>query len=161
MTKLSTPLPTNLPENWTYGQIIAPTGQEVGLPANYGYNYLMNQVNNAQKAALELERKKAELDMGNLESPSTALYNLGAKPSENLKIYWITGTLLVVEKMGSFQSINVDKKNMPFLMGILSTAGTTAVKPSMFFSKPTEYIPKVVFDKSMKIGRKRLGLVRP
>ena len=88
MTKLSTPLPTNLPENWTYGQIIAPTGQEVGLPANYGYNYLMNQVNNAQKAALELERKKAELDMGNLESPSTALYNLGAKPSENLLDNW-------------------------------------------------------------------------
>ena len=88
MTKLSTPLPTNLPENWTYGQIIAPTGQEVGLPANYGYNYLMNQVNNAQKAALELEDKKADLDMSNLDSPSTALYNLGAKPSENLLDNW-------------------------------------------------------------------------
>ena len=85
---LTTPLPANLPENWTYGQIIAPTGQEVGLPANYGYNYLMNQVNNVQKAALELEDKKADLDMSNLDSPSSALYNLGAKPNENLLDNW-------------------------------------------------------------------------
>ena len=85
---LNTPLPANLPTTWTYGQIIAPTGQEVGLPANYGYNYLMNQVNNAQKAALELEDKKADLDMSNLNSPSSALYNLGAKPNENLLDNW-------------------------------------------------------------------------
>ena len=88
MSKLSIPLPANLPENWTYGQIIAPTGQEVDLPANYGYNYLMNQVNNAQKAALELDSKKAELDMSNLDSPSAALYNLGAGVRPNLADNW-------------------------------------------------------------------------
>lgn len=88
MTKLSTALPANLPENWTYGQIIAPTGQEVGLPANYGYNYLMSQVNNAQRAALELEDKKAEVDMSNISDPSVALYHLGAKPNDNLIDNW-------------------------------------------------------------------------
>ncbi len=45
------PLPADLPENWTSGQIIAPTGAEAGLDDQHGYNYLMKQVNNAQKAA--------------------------------------------------------------------------------------------------------------
>lgn len=45
------PLPADLPENWTSDQIVAPTGAEVGLDEQHGYNYLMRQVNNAQKAA--------------------------------------------------------------------------------------------------------------
>ena len=47
---LSSPLTADLPENWTYGQTVAPTGQEVGLPNNYGYNYLMAKVNEAREA---------------------------------------------------------------------------------------------------------------
>lgn len=53
------PLPADLPENWTSGQIIAPTGAEVGMDEQYGYNYLMRQVNNAQKAAAALNKGKA------------------------------------------------------------------------------------------------------
>ena len=49
------PLPADLPENWTSGQIVAPTGAEAGLDEQYGYNYLMRQVNNAQKAATAIE----------------------------------------------------------------------------------------------------------
>ena len=45
------PLPADLPENWTSDQIVAPTGAEAGLDNQHGYNYLMMQVNNAQKAA--------------------------------------------------------------------------------------------------------------
>lgn len=54
------PLPADLPENWTSGQIIAPTGAEAGLDNQHGYNYLMMQVNNAQKAlkALAAQRKE-------------------------------------------------------------------------------------------------------
>nr|DAG63949.1 MAG TPA: baseplate protein [Bacteriophage sp.] len=54
------PLPADLPENWTSGQIIAPTGAEAGLDEQHGYNYLMRQVNNAQKAlkALAAQRKE-------------------------------------------------------------------------------------------------------
>lgn len=48
---ISTPLPADLPENWTTGQTVAPTGAEVGLTEQYGYNYLMQQVNAAQEAA--------------------------------------------------------------------------------------------------------------
>lgn len=48
---ISTPLPADLPENWTYGQTVAPSGSEAGLSQQYGYNYLMQQVNAAQEAA--------------------------------------------------------------------------------------------------------------
>lgn len=54
------PLPADLPENWTSGQIIAPTGAEAGLDDQHGYNYLMMQVNNAQKAAKALNKGKAD-----------------------------------------------------------------------------------------------------
>ena len=43
------PLPADLPEDWNIGQIIAPTGEEVGLSRQHGYNYLMEMVNKAQR----------------------------------------------------------------------------------------------------------------
>lgn len=46
-----TPLPADLPENWTSGQIVAPAGADVGLSQQHGYNYLMEQVNAVQRAA--------------------------------------------------------------------------------------------------------------
>jgi len=54
------PLPADLPENWTSGQIVAPTGAEAGLDEQHGYNYLMKQVNNAQKAVNALDKGKAD-----------------------------------------------------------------------------------------------------
>lgn len=48
---LSTPLPADLPEDWTSGQIVAPSGADAGLSQQHGYNYLMAQVNAAQRAA--------------------------------------------------------------------------------------------------------------
>lgn len=55
------PLPADLPENWTSQQTVAPTGAEVGLDEQHGYNYLMKQVNNAQKAAAALNEGKLGL----------------------------------------------------------------------------------------------------
>lgn len=54
-------LPKDLPTNWLYGQTVAPTGQEVGLSVQHGYNYLMQQVNNVQQAASELGAAHAAL----------------------------------------------------------------------------------------------------
>lgn len=54
------PLPADLPENWTSGQIVAPTGAEAGLDEQHGYNYLMKQVNNAQKALKALAAQREE-----------------------------------------------------------------------------------------------------
>lgn len=44
------PLPADLPEDWTSGQIVAPSGADAGLSEQHGYNYLMAQVNAAQRA---------------------------------------------------------------------------------------------------------------
>lgn len=52
---ISTPLPKDLPENWNDNQYVSPGGTEVGLSEQHGYNYLMKQVNNAQKAIEELD----------------------------------------------------------------------------------------------------------
>lgn len=46
-----TPLPADLPEDWTSGQIVAPAGADVGLSKQHGYNYLMAAVNAVQRAA--------------------------------------------------------------------------------------------------------------
>lgn len=48
---LPAPLPADLPEDWTSGQIVAPSGADAGLSEQHGYNYLMEQVNAAQRAA--------------------------------------------------------------------------------------------------------------
>ena len=45
------PIPTNpsadLPENWTTGQTVSPSGTDVGLTSKHGYNYLASKVNEA------------------------------------------------------------------------------------------------------------------
>lgn len=46
---ITTPLPADLPEQWTYGQTVGPNGTDVGLTEQHGYNYLMQQVNAAQQ----------------------------------------------------------------------------------------------------------------
>ncbi len=46
-----TPLPADLPEDWISGQIVAPSGADVGLSEQHGYNYLMAAVNAVQRAA--------------------------------------------------------------------------------------------------------------
>lgn len=51
---ITVPLPADLPTNWVNSQIVSPDGVSVGLTAKHGYNYLMQQVNNAQQAASEL-----------------------------------------------------------------------------------------------------------
>lgn len=47
---LTNPLPADLPEDWTSGQTVAPAGADAGLSTQHGYNYLMEQVNAAQRA---------------------------------------------------------------------------------------------------------------
>ena len=47
-------LPADLPVDWSPGQIVAPTGEEVGLTPQHGYIYLMEQVNAAHRTLNEL-----------------------------------------------------------------------------------------------------------
>lgn len=76
---LPSPLTIDLPTNWTRGQIVAPTGQEVGLPTNYGYNYLMEKVNEARTAINTInsaQSNKADLDESG-KVPASQLPNTG------------------------------------------------------------------------------------
>ena len=60
-------LPANLPTNWTNTQYISANGSEVGLSAQHGYNYLMEQVNAAQGAVNTLATQ-AQADLSGLQS---------------------------------------------------------------------------------------------
>lgn len=51
---ITVPLPGDLPTNWQLAQTVAPSGEDVGLTRQHGYNYLMEMVNNAHQAILEL-----------------------------------------------------------------------------------------------------------
>lgn len=57
-------LPADLPEDWAENQIVAPEGQSAGLTRQHGYNYLMEQVNNAQTAAIQIGAAFSELAPG-------------------------------------------------------------------------------------------------
>lgn len=57
---LTAPLPADLPEDWVVEQIIAPTGEEVGLSHQHGYNYLMEMVNRAQRSVNQINETLAD-----------------------------------------------------------------------------------------------------
>lgn len=66
----------DLPENWTMGQTISPNGTEVGLTEKHGYNYLMKQVNLAQK---EVNNINTELEyVAKQETSEDILSKIGA-----------------------------------------------------------------------------------
>ena len=58
---IQNPLPADLPENWSIGQIVAPAGADVGLDQQHGYNYLMQQVNAAQQAVNTMNNAFSDL----------------------------------------------------------------------------------------------------
>lgn len=58
---LPSPLPADLPEDWQDNQFVAPEGTDVGLTEQHGYNYLMQQVNDAQRAANQLAEEQTRL----------------------------------------------------------------------------------------------------
>lgn len=50
---ITVPLPADLPTDWEANDIVAPNGADAGLSEQHGYNYLMEQVNNAQTAIFQ------------------------------------------------------------------------------------------------------------
>lgn len=65
------PLLADLPEDWVVDQIVAPTGEEVGLSEQHGYNYLMAKVNEAIQAINDLNNGFE--DMGGFIEMETSL----------------------------------------------------------------------------------------
>lgn len=50
---ITVPLPADLPTDWQTDDIVAPNGTDAGMEQQYGYNYLMQAVNNSQTAIQE------------------------------------------------------------------------------------------------------------
>lgn len=69
---ISVPLPADLPTDWQTSQVVSADGTSAGYAKQYGYNYLMQQVNAAQKAAEEIGESfpgLAELDEDGVVPP--------------------------------------------------------------------------------------------
>lgn len=64
---IPTPLLADLPEDWVINQIVAPTGEEVGLSEQHGYNYLMAKVNEAIQAINDLNNGFEDIPGGFIE----------------------------------------------------------------------------------------------
>lgn len=64
---IPTPLLSDLPEDWAVNQIVAPTGEEVGLTQQHGYNYLMAKVNEAIQAINDLNEGFEDIPGGFIE----------------------------------------------------------------------------------------------
>mgnify|MGYP000951808441 CR=1 FL=1 len=96
---ISTPLPADLPVNWTEGQTVAPNGPDVGLSQQHGYNYQSQQINSAQSAINTIGSAFSNL-YGNTDivpvvnggtggdTADEARTNLGAASNKNLLINW-------------------------------------------------------------------------
>lgn len=96
---ISTPLPADLPTNWQTGQTVSPTGTEVGLTQQHGYNYQSQQINNAQTAINTINEAFENVygdgdtipisDGGTgANNSNDARQNLGAAPGRNLIRNW-------------------------------------------------------------------------
>ena len=75
MNPITVPLPADLPTDWVREQTIAPYGADKGYPEQYGYNYLMEQVNRAQTAAKEC----GEALDGSVSARVLVSYNKGVR----------------------------------------------------------------------------------
>lgn len=75
MAKITQPnLPADLPEDWNNLQYVSADGLVAGLTTKHGYNYLMEQVNDAQKAVntLAQQAQTGLTDLEKGESNATA-----------------------------------------------------------------------------------------
>ena len=114
------PLPADLPENWTSGQIIAPTGAEAGLDDQHGYNYLMKQVNNAQRALKDLAAQREE-DLARIKfwasnDPTSPASFIGGT-WERIEGKFIMGAsdTYPAGATGGEESVKLTRKNIPIL----------------------------------------------
>ena len=112
------PLPADLPENWTSGQIVAPTGAEAGLDDQHGYNYLMMQVNNAQRAlkalAAQREEDLARIKFWASDDPTSPASFIGGT-WERIEGKFIMGAsdTYPAGSTGGRSSVSIAKTNLP------------------------------------------------
>ena len=112
MAKVITiPLPHDLPENWNETQFVSPGGIEVGLTKQHGYNYLMEQVNNTQKAVLELEEK------GSQALDSDLIYYVSSEGSDTIGSGSEDSPFLTIQKAIDEMPSNLNGKTVTVFVG--------------------------------------------
>lgn len=121
-------LPADLPTNWVEGQTVAPEGSDAGLSEQHGYNYLMQQVNNAQKAANQLGTAFEGLDTKILVVPTqsgSVVYNGQAQSPT-----WNAFDTRRMTLGGTSSATNAGTYNATFApkSGFTWSDGTTATK---------------------------------
>ena len=125
---LLNPLPADLPENWQINQIVAPTGAEVGLAEQYGYNYLMAQLNAAQQAINNINEAfpglaglvdgKVPLEQLPVVTPDDALSDTSKNPVQNKVI-----TAALNDKVPITRKVNGKALNGDITLGFNDFSG--------------------------------------
>lgn len=100
-------LPADLPTNWQNGQIVAPAGTSVGLTQQYGYNYLMTQVNAAQTAVNQINDAFTDLVSVNDVAQFGALYTQVTLPQSGWSALSQTVTVNGIQATEMAQMITV------------------------------------------------------
>ncbi len=112
---VKTPLPADLPTDWALGQTVAPEGESAGLSPQHGYNYLMEQVNAAQRAVNAINEA-----FGDLSTAATVAFTAAE---------WSGGTLTIPQekhgrRSGAFGYQLRHKVGGELLTNTWSVAGT-------------------------------------
>ena len=166
---ISTPLPADLPVNWTEGQTVAPSGPDVGLSQQHGYNYQSQQINSAQSAINTIGSAFSNL-YGNTdivpvvnggtggETAEEARENLGAASNENLLINWDFRNPVNTRGQASYTEHNhyaIDRwKTMGSASAVLQDDGISLNIPfNSNGSYANSFIQTVDMDASRFIGR--------
>lgn len=127
---ITVPLPADLPTTWQLNQIVAPDGAYAGLSEQYGYNYLMEQVNAAQQALQQVGAYFPQLaalaDVGVCQILQINIPQTAWTPSEDPEFYY-TAQIAVPDAQESYYplvTIQPDSLQAAFVAGLSPTVQT-------------------------------------
>lgn len=155
-------LPANLPTDWTLDQTITPNGTEVWLGQEYGYNYLMEQVNSAQNALITLAAQALQ----DVEGLGKGLFNADASRADGVvaitgpedanmitfvapadwvdgDTYTYNGTTLILTNLNNQQVQSGWQQGAPIVFYLLGSRAYFYPTGSGGFIEMTENIPVI------------------
>ena len=138
---ITVPLPQDLPETWAANQIVSPDGVSAGLTPQHGYNYLMQQVNNAQKAAQELGEGIAGLSGDNLPASSDGGETISTALSNKVKISALSGIDLNDVTVDGHYRTNGECTNVPITGGGWEQWTQLLVITGLYSDNTTQIMP--------------------
>ena len=138
---ITVPLPQDLPETWVTNQIVSPDGVSAGLTSQHGYNYLMQQVNNAQQAAQELGEGIAGLSGDNLPASSDGGETISAALSNKVKISALSGIDLNDVTVDGHYRTNGECTNVPITGGGWEQWTQLLVITGLYSDNTTQIMP--------------------